>query len=404
MALAGIGDASAIIAVADLGLRLAQTLVTIIGDFRDAAININRLRDEIHLTSICLQQLGDLAKQNKLIAGRGVLEATNLRERTRAVIWEIRTVIKKGDDPLQPEDISGDEIDVTYFAAWKWALWTKKHLEGPRQELDRLKDSITLSFVSHMALTASNDRERIIYVAQIPGIRRNCAWAEEQYRNDEQPPDPPQEVLGAGPEEWQKFIEWRRNSDVSEAPSLPAAGTTNGQLVTATDTSSKQETRYQAWSLEPLVGRLPMNAAVTQQSPDELSSIHARLKPWYKQQLDELLQDQDIGYEWSTSSLRLVHKSFFRRIENPPALRVVLKGETRRLPDVHQRMEQPQGISPSVQQRWNQPQTILLEPNAEATTYTEAISIEKHTKTDEELIQEQLALYGTTVVVDAERE
>ena len=108
MALAGIGDASAIIAVADLGLKLAQTLVTIIGDFRDAAININRLRDEIRLTSICLQQLGDLAKQNRLVAGRGVLEATNLRERTRAVIWEIRTVIKKGDDPLQPGDISSN--------------------------------------------------------------------------------------------------------------------------------------------------------------------------------------------------------------------------------------------------------------------------------------------------------
>ena len=312
MALAGIGDASAIIAVADLGLKLAQTLVTIIGDFRDAAININRLRDEIRLTSICLQQLGDLAKQNKLITGRGVLEATNLRERTRAVIWEIRTVIKKGDDPLQPEDISSNEIDVTYFAAWKWALWTKKHLEGPRQELDRLKDSMTLTFVSHMALLANNDRERTIYVAQIPGFRRNCAWSEERYRSDEQP-EPPQEVLDAGPEEWQKFLEWRENTDLDiKAPSAP---TPNGQALTP-DASTKQEHRYQAWTLEPLVGRIPVAANPSQQSSDELAAVHAKLKPWYTKQLDELIQEQDFSFEWSISSLRIVHRSFFRRIEN----------------------------------------------------------------------------------------
>ena len=250
MALAGIGDASAIIGVAELGLKLAQTLVTIIGDFRDAAVNINRLRDEIHLTSICLQQLGDLAKQNKLIAGRGVLEATNLRERTKAVIWQIRITIKKGDDPLRPDDVLGQEIDVSYFASWKWALWTKKHLEEPRQELDRLKDSMTLTFVSHMAILANDERERTIYVSQIPGIKRNVDWAEQKYRRDEEDEEPEEsyvteEILNAGPGEWQAFVEWKHRKqeledtrgqtlDLEQLKSkLMSAGVSNDLLMTA---------------------------------------------------------------------------------------------------------------------------------------------------------------------------
>ena len=218
-----------------------------------------------------------------------------------------------------------------------------------------------------MALLANNDRERTIYVAQIPGIRRNCAWSEEQYRYDELP----QEVLDVGLEEWQEFLKWRQNSDVD----------TSTPLAETPDASTKQEPRYQAWTLEPLVGRIPVIATTTQQSSDELAAVHAKLKPWYTKQLYELIQEQDFSFEWSISSLRIIHKSFFRRIENPAALHVVLKGEARSLPSVQQRM-----------------QTTSIEPNAEVVTYMDTVSIEEPAKTDEQLIQEQLALYGATMI------
>ena len=233
--MAGIGEASAILGVAQLGLQLAQTLVIVIGDYRDAAVNINRLRDEIHLTSICLQQLGDLAKEGKLIAGRGIHEATNLRERCRTVIWGIRMVIKKGDDPLHPEKISKEDIDVSYFTSFKWALWTKKHLEEPRAELDRLKDGVTLTFVTHMAILANSEFERRKYADQIPGYKRSCRWAEERYRNDEILED-----LTAPPEqEWDEFIRWRdlRHEPVLELEALSdrlqASGMTRDQIATS---------------------------------------------------------------------------------------------------------------------------------------------------------------------------
>ena len=62
-------------------------------------------------------------------------------------------------------------------------------------------------------------------------------------------------------------------------------------------------------------------------------------------------------------------------------MHVVLKGEARSLPGMQQRI-----------------QTTSIEPNAEVVTYMDTVSIEEPAKTDEQLIQEQLALYGATMV------
>jgi hypothetical protein len=391
--MAGIGEASAILGVAQIGIQLAQTLVTVIGDFRDAAVNINRLRDEIHLTSICLQQLGDLAKEGRLIAGRGVLEATNLRERCRAVIWEIRIIIQKGDNPLNPEEITKDDIDVSYFTAWKWALWTKKHLEDPRLELDRLKNSMTLTFVSHMAIQASSEHERRRYTAQIPGYRRTCDWAEQRWREDTEEPQIPNAMLQATNEDWEEYMKWksRRDDPLLELEAirerLAQSGMASNQVVGilggVTVPQAKSE-KYAVWSLDPFVGhvQLPVDqswilqATATPQSPEEMWKVHSKLKPWYKKQLDELINNTGIdGSKWSIFSLKLVHKSFFRRNENPPSLQVILKGE----------------MSPIALQ---QPQNRI----AKAVTYSMEEPIlgdEVEPLSDEELIRQQLDLYNS---------
>ena len=385
--MAGLGEASAILGVAQIGLQLAQTLVTVIGDFRDAATNINRLRDEIHLTSICLQQLGDLAKEDRLIPGRGVLEATNLRERCRGVIWEIRTIIKKGDNPLRPDEITKDDIDVSYFMAWKWALWTKKHLEDPRQELDRLKDSMTLTFVTHMAILANNDYERRMYKNQIPGMKRNVVWAEEKWRQDQQDEQPlvPQEILDAGPEGWQQFIEWKNGTTPTQDPKDPLIAVSVGQ----------PRTGHQAWSLDPFVGRVKMpvtdewiqNELRSKQTSEQMWKIHSKLQPWYKQQLDELISElSSPGSTWSLTSLKVVRRSFFRRVENPPSLQAVLKGENRPLQLPTARIAGPEIVSDD--------EVLQVDYPVEAVPYSMTYELEEPMeKTDEEIIEEELAKY-----------
>ncbi len=413
--MAGIGEASALLGVAQIGLQLAQTLIMAIGDHRDAAVNINRLRDEIHLTAICLQQLGDLAQGNRLIAGRGILEATNLRERCRAVIWEIRTVIKKGDNPLHPEEITKDDIDVSYFMAWKWALWTKKHLEYPRQELDRLKDSMTLTFVTHMAILANSEYERRIYTNQIPGVKRNVDWAEERWRHglDDEQPQVPQEILNAGPEAWQDFLDWKNSGPAVTAPHannvakvqhrLEAAGMPKeevdlvvAQIRGASALERSVNFEHQAWSLDPFIGRVKMpvteewlqNELRPEQPSDKMWKVHSKLQPWYRNQLDELINElkDSTQREWSLSSLKVVRRSFFHRIENPPSLQAVLRGD----------MNQPHVTN-------SRPQTMRFEAKnaepAEAVPYDAELMMEERpleqAKTDEEIIREQLAKYSS---------
>lgn len=410
--MAGIGEASAILGVAQLGLQLAQTLVTVIGDYRDAAVNINRVRDEIHLMSISLQQLGDLAKNNSLLPGRGVLEATNLRERCRAVIWEIRTVVKKkSDDPLHPDEITKEEIDVSYFTAWKWALWTKKHLEAPRAELDRLKDSLTLTFVTHMAILGSrHDRER--YRRQIPGLRRTCDWAEERLRetdnqDDLKEPDIPAEILNARPEEWQQFLSWKTSqasNDSADDPPRdnvsPAAADQPPQDPQQQARPSKGATKHEFWTLHPMAGaaRLPMKPGVTYtQAKDQIVRTWTKLDPWYSTQVDALVQqlNGEMTHEWVVTGLKILREPFWRGLSRPPSLQVYLRGDPRKF-----------SLAP-MQSRIGKTSTTVEEhiseiANKDAVPYSETIPIDmpqpgeeeqSQKLSDEDLIEKQLALY-----------
>lgn len=152
--MAGIGEASAIITVAQLGLSLASALIAFVGEYKEAESRISNLSNEIGVTSACLQRLGDLAQRKGLYGDRGALEAASLTERCRVVIFEIRTTLKKGDDPLDPKVVKKTEIEISFFDKFKWAAWSQRKLDVPRAELERLKADITLTFVSLMAVGA----------------------------------------------------------------------------------------------------------------------------------------------------------------------------------------------------------------------------------------------------------
>ena len=149
---AGIGEAAAILAIAQLGLTLASTLSSFTGDYKEAGNRMNHLSDEIQVASSSLQQIGDLAKQNRLYGDRSVLQAANLTERCRIVIFEIRTILKKGDKTLNPTAIDKSEIDLSCYKRLKWAMYLKSRLEIPRLELARLKSDLMLVYLSMIAI------------------------------------------------------------------------------------------------------------------------------------------------------------------------------------------------------------------------------------------------------------
>lgn len=178
---------------------------------------------------------------------------------------------------------------------------------------------------------------------------------------------------------------------------LLAAGVASDLLATVLDDSTgglpippKREIEYQAWTLEPLVGRVQIGLNnAPRSSPDEVQAVHSKLKPWYKKQIDELIEEQDPSLEWSVLSLKVIHKSILRRVENPPALHIILKGDPR-----------PLTIQP-IQKRMNTEQVIEIQPisdqQSQALAYMDSVPFDEPVdtkKTDDQLIQEQLALYG----------
>lgn len=408
MALGGIGDVSAILGVAQIGLQLAQTLVTVIGDYRDAATNINRLRDEVHLTSICLQQLGDLAKQN-LLRDYGILETTNLRDRTRAVLWEIRTTVKKGDNPLHPVEITKEEIDVTYFQSWKWALWTKKQLEEPRQELDRLKDSMTLTFVSHMALSAATTADREKYATQIPGLRRSIAWSQQQ--PDEGALRKRLQAAGLSAAQVAAILDNDDGADDDAAnddaaTSTPEPPKVPGPIDPGVNGDLDTNRHLKAWSLDPLaaVSEIPVTNTWLEQFVESSGDTKAwktfeKLHPWFKKEITQIFDglSQDKTQSWNMVYVKPVYKhSWFPR--SPRSVQLVMKGEPRFKMAVPQsRISRPAETVaiPYSAEVEIQPVPADVPYNMDDSADTVQGDVANVTKqSDQEIIEQQLALYA----------
>ncbi|KEF59957.1 uncharacterized protein A1O9_04805 [Exophiala aquamarina CBS 119918] len=178
--MAGIGEASAIVGVAQLGFSLAKTLNTLIGDYKDARQTLTRMGAEIESTSLAMERLGDLAKKGRLYGDKGVLEAAGLASRYSDAIVEIRTMLKKKNTPINPNLVSSDEIELSCFQKIQFAF-LKPRLEISQLEVSRIKADLTLTYLSMIALTGDTDAEKKQAISEIPAWTRTLKWATLEY-------------------------------------------------------------------------------------------------------------------------------------------------------------------------------------------------------------------------------
>ncbi len=97
---AGIGEASAILTVTQLGFSLSSKLAEFVGDYKEAGNLMKSLSDDIEGTSTSLQQLYELAKQNGLHNPKGAETAMNFTDRCNKTISEVRSILKLDNVPL----------------------------------------------------------------------------------------------------------------------------------------------------------------------------------------------------------------------------------------------------------------------------------------------------------------
>lgn len=151
--MAGIGEASAIFAVAMLGISLSNSLIAYIGEVQDAPSRIQSIGNEVLTTSERLKDIGELVDKNgqtNTFSDEGVRSAIRCSEECKTILMELKRVLCKSGWSHGPDS---DEIDPSLFSTMRWPF-LKPKLEVPRTELMRIKIDLTLLFTSAMVLRA----------------------------------------------------------------------------------------------------------------------------------------------------------------------------------------------------------------------------------------------------------
>ncbi|KAL8797714.1 MAG: hypothetical protein Q9195_000066 [Heterodermia aff. obscurata] len=176
---AGIGEASAILAVAQLGISLSNSLISYIGEVQDAPFRIQRISNEVATTSERLRDIGGLVAKNQqtnIFSEEGITSAIRCSDECRKIIEDVKNVLRKGGWQRRSTAFDKEEIDTSLFSALRWPF-LKRSLEVPRAELQRIKIDLSLLFSSAMALGASTSYEKVKFSQDIPGLQKTRDWA-----------------------------------------------------------------------------------------------------------------------------------------------------------------------------------------------------------------------------------
>ena len=154
--MAGIGEASAILSVAQIGVSLSKTLTKYIEEVKGAPSHIQSIGNEILTTSERLKDIGELVSQNpqtKAFSEEGISSAVRSSTECHQIIKEVKNVLYKGGWQDYPTESDKDELDTSLFSKLRWPL-AKIKLEVPRAELQRIKLDLLLMFAAVKVLGA----------------------------------------------------------------------------------------------------------------------------------------------------------------------------------------------------------------------------------------------------------
>ena len=154
--MAGIGEASAILSVAQIGVSLSKTLFKYIEEVKGAPSHIQSVGNEILTTSERLKDIGELVDQNpqtKAFSEEGISSAVRSSTECHQIIKEVKTVLYKGGWQDYPTESDKDELDTSLFSKLRWPF-AKIKLEVPRAELQRIKLDLLLMFAAVKVLGA----------------------------------------------------------------------------------------------------------------------------------------------------------------------------------------------------------------------------------------------------------
>ena len=144
--MAGIGEASAVIAVVQSGFSLAKALNTYIGDYKDSYESVTGLASELDATITQIKELSDLVAYNDA-AGPGSLKlcekCTEDSNRLIRKIVELLTKARLPEDPTAMVNLK-DNIRIRTFDRARWPLYKSK-VDSVKSELHLMKTDILIA-------------------------------------------------------------------------------------------------------------------------------------------------------------------------------------------------------------------------------------------------------------------
>ena len=156
MAGVGIGEATAILTVAQIGISLSNTLIAYIGEVKEAPGRIQGITNEILTTSGRLKDIGELVERNQqshIFNEEGINSAVRCSTECSKIIGDIKSVLCKRGWHQGSTPLDKDAIDISLFSSLRWPF-VKTKLDVPRAELQRIKIDLSLLFSSAMVLGA----------------------------------------------------------------------------------------------------------------------------------------------------------------------------------------------------------------------------------------------------------
>jgi hypothetical protein len=145
--MAGIGEASAIIGVVQVGFSLARTLNTYIGDFKDSRESIIGLAAELDATIIQVKELSSLVVTSKAASEGSKKLAEKCVKDSERLIKKLVELLTKAHQPedlnaiinIKPEDINVSKLTRAY-----WPL-IKPQVDVVKSELHVMKTDILIA-------------------------------------------------------------------------------------------------------------------------------------------------------------------------------------------------------------------------------------------------------------------
>jgi hypothetical protein len=151
--MAGIGEATAIIAVAQIGIQASKTIFEFVGEVKEAPKEIRRIGRDICTTSERLEEIGRLIDNNhtsRFFNQGGIASAVRCSNDCKEIITQVNGVLAKGGWIADAAALEKKDFDISLLDALRWPFLRTK-LASPQADLEKVKASLSLLFNSVMA-------------------------------------------------------------------------------------------------------------------------------------------------------------------------------------------------------------------------------------------------------------